>query len=330
MPKKTTKASALAKPEGLRIGAVSRLTRIPVDTLRAWERRYGVVAPSRELSAVRLYHHDDVGRLARIKRLVDSGHAIGSVANLSCAELEAMLALHSSPALAQADSRDLIDATQVVCFSDSATPMEPGLVERESVTVLGVYRSWAAFETAVMQHLPQALVIDMPALIPERVDEILRLFWRSAVARVIVCYAFSPAALVSRLEAEGVIALQSPVSRSQIVRELRRPASHVSDARTATHQDPAPRRFDDAALVEMARLSSSVACECPGHLVGIIRTLNEFEFYSATCEHRHPDDAAVHAMLRASTGNARAAMERALIEVANLEGLPLPASTRTA
>ncbi len=80
----------------------------------------------------------------------------------------------------------------------------------------------------------------------------------------------------------------------------------------------------------MAKLSTSVNRACPHRLVGIMRTLNEFEFYSATCENRHADDAAVHALLRACTGHARALMERALIEVANLGGLQLPASTRTA
>lgn len=68
----------------------------------------------------------------------------------------------------------------------------------------------------------------------------------------------------------------------------------------------------------------TVDCECPHHLVGIIRTLNEFEFYSANCEHRRADDA----VLRASTAQARALMERALIEVAVFEDIPLPKRAR--
>jgi len=70
-----------------RIGAVSRLTGIAPDTLRVWERRYGAVVPMRSEKGSRLYSQDDVGRLALIKRLVDSGDAISRVANLDKDEL---------------------------------------------------------------------------------------------------------------------------------------------------------------------------------------------------------------------------------------------------
>ncbi len=70
-----------------RIGAVSRLTGVPADTLRVWERRYHVVTPIRSEAGTRLYGSEDVGRLTLIKRLVDRGDAISSVANLSLTEL---------------------------------------------------------------------------------------------------------------------------------------------------------------------------------------------------------------------------------------------------
>ena len=62
-----------------RIGAIARLTGIPSDTLRVWERRYRVVEPLRSSTGVRLYRREDVSRLALIKRLIDAGHAIGSI-----------------------------------------------------------------------------------------------------------------------------------------------------------------------------------------------------------------------------------------------------------
>lgn len=42
-------------------------------TLRAWERRYGVVDPGRSTSGYRLYSADDVAVLAQMARLVNSG-----------------------------------------------------------------------------------------------------------------------------------------------------------------------------------------------------------------------------------------------------------------
>lgn len=63
------------------IGAVARLTGVAVDTLRAWERRYGVVTPSRA-GGRRLYSEEDVRRLTLLRKAVEQGHAISQVAQL--------------------------------------------------------------------------------------------------------------------------------------------------------------------------------------------------------------------------------------------------------
>src|SRR5688500_8834617 len=75
-----------------RSGAVARLTGIPVQTLRVWERRYRIVGPRQSATGQRQYSPEDVARLTVIKRLVDSGHAIGSIASLDLESLQSMLA----------------------------------------------------------------------------------------------------------------------------------------------------------------------------------------------------------------------------------------------
>lgn len=60
-----------------RIKRVAHLTGINPATLRAWERRYGLVAPDRTGSGYRLYSDEDVAMLSRIKTLVDEGLTIG-------------------------------------------------------------------------------------------------------------------------------------------------------------------------------------------------------------------------------------------------------------
>jgi DNA-binding transcriptional MerR regulator len=69
------------------IRAVAKLTGIPVDTLRAWERRYRAVTPDRAARG-RLYSDAEVRRLLLLRTAVDGGHAIGQVAALSDAELQ--------------------------------------------------------------------------------------------------------------------------------------------------------------------------------------------------------------------------------------------------
>lgn len=78
------------KPLRYPIRAVSKLTGVSVDTLRAWERRYAVVEPERDERG-RLYSEADVERLKLLRQAVDQGHAIGRVAALTTDELRALL-----------------------------------------------------------------------------------------------------------------------------------------------------------------------------------------------------------------------------------------------
>jgi DNA-binding transcriptional MerR regulator/methylmalonyl-CoA mutase cobalamin-binding subunit len=74
-------ASAKPAPSGelYPIRTVSSLTGINAITLRAWERRYGLVKPVRTDGGHRAYTRDDIDRLHRILALVGGGVAIGQV-----------------------------------------------------------------------------------------------------------------------------------------------------------------------------------------------------------------------------------------------------------
>jgi DNA-binding transcriptional MerR regulator/methylmalonyl-CoA mutase cobalamin-binding subunit len=73
------------------IRAVSKLTGISIDTLRAWERRYQAVTPRRD-ERRRLYTEGDVQRLHLLNAGVEKGHAIGRLAGLSDEELKVLIA----------------------------------------------------------------------------------------------------------------------------------------------------------------------------------------------------------------------------------------------
>jgi DNA-binding transcriptional MerR regulator len=68
------------------IRAVSKLTGIAIDTLRAWERRHGAVTPVRD-DRGRMYTDADIARLRLLKGAVDRGHSIGRLATLGGEEL---------------------------------------------------------------------------------------------------------------------------------------------------------------------------------------------------------------------------------------------------
>lgn len=64
----------------------AELIGITPDTLRAWERRYGVVSPDRSAGGYRLYDDAALRRLAAMKALVDSGWSAAQAAGHAMAE----------------------------------------------------------------------------------------------------------------------------------------------------------------------------------------------------------------------------------------------------
>jgi DNA-binding transcriptional MerR regulator/methylmalonyl-CoA mutase cobalamin-binding subunit len=88
------------------IGVVARRTGLKPDLIRAWERRYGAVAPGRSDTRRRFYSDEDIDRLQLLRRVVDTGRAIGQVANLPNAELEGLIAAEPSMAPAPPLSAD--------------------------------------------------------------------------------------------------------------------------------------------------------------------------------------------------------------------------------
>jgi DNA-binding transcriptional MerR regulator len=57
----------------LRIGELARRSGVSPELLRAWERRYGLLGPTRSPGGFRLYGDDDVRRVARMNELLASG-----------------------------------------------------------------------------------------------------------------------------------------------------------------------------------------------------------------------------------------------------------------
>ena len=79
-------STASNQDAGLAIGSLARRTGVPVDTLRAWERRYGVLRPTRTEGGQRRYGNEDVervlwlaARVAEGQRISDAVSALGAL-----------------------------------------------------------------------------------------------------------------------------------------------------------------------------------------------------------------------------------------------------------
>jgi MerR family transcriptional regulator, light-induced transcriptional regulator len=76
--------------QGYPIRAVSKLTGLSIDTLRAWERRYNAISPGR-LGRGRIYDAADVERLRLLREAIEEGYAIGQIAQLSDEEVKELV-----------------------------------------------------------------------------------------------------------------------------------------------------------------------------------------------------------------------------------------------
>ena len=79
MKKKPQTSTLSADTEFYPIRTVSTLTGVNAITLRAWERRYGLIKPVRTDSGHRVYTRTDIDNIHRIVALLDKGVAISQV-----------------------------------------------------------------------------------------------------------------------------------------------------------------------------------------------------------------------------------------------------------
>jgi MerR family transcriptional regulator, light-induced transcriptional regulator len=321
---------------GHRSGAVARMLRMPVATLRVWERRYGLTQPGLSPSGQRLYAADDVRRLALIKQLTELGHAIGSLAPLDMAQLQRVAATHARTlAAAQTAARPAAApapparAWRLVLIGPALGPRlrRPGLLRRlgRALDLLGPFDDAAQAAAAVGRARVDAVLVHAPRLH----DGWLAAFDAAApaLARVprAVLYGFAPEAVCDRLADSGTALLREPQPDAVLAQWLQRLATPATVHGPATAAAPvAARRWDDAALADFAGLSSTIACECPRHVAELLVQLSHFEAYSAECEDRSAADAELHAYLREVAATSRARFEAALEHVALHEGLLLP------
>jgi len=313
---------------GYRIGAVSRLTGVPADTLRVWERRYQVAKPMRSASGSRLYAAEDVARLGLIKRLVERGDAISRVAPLSLEELRERLRGEALPGGAEGKPRPCRVVALGALLADRLG--QPG-AGPEGVEIVGIFRDRRTLAENGAALSPDLLVIEAPTLHPEQVQEIGTLVAQTGARRAVVVYNFASRATLTRFDSRRIVLWRAPVEPAELrlwcagSAVLSAPgAAADGDAIEVDVARPIPeRRFDDEALVRIMAVSTTVRCECPHHLAELVANLLAFEAYSRECESRSLEDAALHAQLHATTAHCRALIEAALARVIAAEGIVL-------
>jgi DNA-binding transcriptional MerR regulator len=314
-----------------RSGVAARLAGIPVETLRVWERRYGIVGPRLSPGGHRLYSAEDVSRLALIRQLVDLGSPIGSVAGLSLAALREMKSAATaasqgtsgSPAVSRRPLRLALvgEALTEQIARDGA--LNPAL------EIVATCAGPADAAEALHGVAADVLAVELPALQIEEVARVDALVRAIGARHAVVVYRFAPAAVVGALRDRGHAVVRAPLDADDLERLCRDAmapdALPASPGSSLLPLDVVPgSRFDDPSLTRLARSLTTLHCECPRHLVDLLLSLGTFERYSAECANRSPSDAALHRYLQRVAGSARVLFEDALVRVARADGLALP------
>lgn len=105
--------------EKYNIQLASKISGVGVHTIRAWEKRYQAVTPTRTENGRREYEQKEVERLSLLQELCTLGHSIGQIANLDTNELKRLLK-KLGKATSKTDKVDLRTAKKPLVDIDSS------------------------------------------------------------------------------------------------------------------------------------------------------------------------------------------------------------------
>jgi len=311
----------------LRPGAVARQLGMSVETLRAWEHRYGITSSQHSGGGQRLYSQDDLQRLGWIKRLVDAGHRIGKLAALSPQELESLTQSLPGRETHASDLGAALPASKRLAVVGPWISTKAGreALVRQHFTITAAVESLDQLD---LRGVESDMLVLESAVLESDLD--LRLNdLRHALAQVpvLILYRFGSAEVVARLEQAGHRLLRKPMDGLDAgwlgnhIQRIELPATATSSEDEAGVPLP---RFSESDLAHISEASDRMQCECPRHLAELLTALAGFERYSRQCEDESDEEAALHRALCIAAGRARLPLEEALQRLTQVKGITLP------
>ncbi|MEM8843787.1 MAG: MerR family transcriptional regulator [Pseudomonadota bacterium] len=313
-----------------KIGAVSKITGIGTETLRAWERRYQAVVPKRSMSGDRIYDSEDLSKLFLLKNLVDAGNSISTIANLSPDQLKSkweksieMSSMNLSP-VASSDTAALNKNQScriLLIGEDFPLRVIDGMSDFDGIEVVAELQSIEQCRE-YRNEVVHVAIIEKPTVNESTRQLVSRILQETGAWHVVVLYGFGSQKEISQLQSPQVSAIRSSIDVYELARLCLDRAGGdsknivFSNEGTVFLEESIPtRRYSSKQLESLTRISSSIQCECPKHLSDLIKSLVAFEVYSAECENKNTEDARLHSYLHATTAQSRSILENALSHV---------------
>ncbi len=297
------------------IGTVARLTGLKPDTLRVWERRYGLGASHKSTTGRRQYSQADLEHLQLVSALVNSGTRIGEIAASERKTLEMLLQGQGRAgrmAVPKGKPCVVFVGEQLCGWLDE----HQGCLANVDARLARL--PFAELDVSALAELDRMdmLVVECTTLSAAHVRELQRITGQLDVRRVLVTYHSGNERWLGELEQQGMLATPFPPDPPYLAFEISR--SFADKASAEGENDIGelvagkPRQFSEEQLTAASRLQSTLDCECPRHISDLIRALANFEEYSSSCSVENWHEAAVHSCIYVYTSQARWLMEKSL------------------
>lgn len=305
------------------IGTVARLTGLKPDTLRVWERRYGLGASHKSATGRRQYTQSDLEHLQLIAALVAAGSRIGEIATTERKTLEMLVRNRGKSArdtLPERKPRAVFVGKQLCDWLDGHQGCIAGVDARLARVAL---TDFIPSDQTVLEDV-DTLVVECPNLASGNVNKLQAVADHFKATKVIVSYQFGNDRWLDELESRGHATTTFPPDPAYLAFEITRGIAEknasVGEGNLGELMSARPRQFSENELSAARQLKSALDCECPRHISDLISALANFEAYSSSCSVENWHDAAVHSCIYAYTGQARHLMEKALQAVLEERG----------
>ena len=300
------------------IGVVARRAQIHPETLRVWEKRYGMITPLRTETGRRMYSESDILKVSLVKQLTELGNPVGGLANLSIEDLRERL---SGERTAQQTSLPFktLQCRVVFAHSDLRLRFSSDLLKFSDMTIAEPFDTDAFSSPEDLSGYADVLITETPTIDQETAGQVKKQMQQSGCASAVVVFNFGTRTAVDQLTNAGMVCLKGAATAA----DVRRACLSLGAAAHSPVQLPElpSRRFSAAQLVRVAGMGGTIECECPNHLAELITSLCAFEKYSGECANRNDEDARIHAQLESSTAQARAILEESLARLIEIEGI---------
>jgi hypothetical protein len=301
------------------IGTVSRLTGIKADTLRVWERRYGLGASKKSPGGRREYTQSDLEHLQIIAALLEQGTRIGDIANRERKTLEAMFqgaSRRGDKRLPQVKPRALFVGEGLAQWLDG----HQGCISNISAFIARQPLEKLMAEPGEGIGDFDALIVESDTLDNKTLTMLSDMRIITGASQIVVCHGSGNKGVwgeeLKRHGFEWLSMPPQPVDLGlQINQFIIQKTRKLGDTNTGELVAAKPRKYSDKQLADISANAADEHCACPTHISKLILALDEFEQYSSSCAIDNWQDAATHACLYAYTNQARWLMEKAMAAV---------------